>query len=165
MVIQQGGEGVDRLLPAAVAEGERDVRSGGAAAADLGRVLERSGRAVRQYVEVASDVNLPGGVVAELVLDDLLDHLHQERDLGVCAVGEVLGRADEHGDVPDPGLLAPVQHVLDVVGPVLVAQARIGHALPAGPPPGAPMTLPPGPGIRPPPRGPRSPRAYGRSTG
>src|SRR5260370_25773905 len=91
MVIQQGGEGVDRLLPAAVAEGERDVRSGGAAAADLGRVLERPGRAVRQDVEVASDVNLPGGVVAELVLDDLLDHLHQERDLRVRAVGEVPG--------------------------------------------------------------------------
>jgi hypothetical protein len=66
MLIQKGAKGVDHLLPDAVADGEGDVRSGDAAAADLGRILECSGRAVRQDVEVASEVNLPGGGTALL---------------------------------------------------------------------------------------------------
>src|ERR1700733_8571556 len=43
--------------------------------------------------------------------DDVLDDLHEERDLGVTAPLQVLRRAHEHGHVPDPGPLAPVQDV------------------------------------------------------
>ena len=65
----------------------------------------------------------------ELVGDELLDHLHKKGDLGAGTVGEVLGGADEHRDVPDTGWLAPVQYFLGVLGSVSLAQPCIRQTL------------------------------------
>ncbi len=66
---------------------------------------------------------------------DLLDDVHQRRDLGVIAPGQVLRRAHEDGDVPDPGRLAPGQGIPDVLGSVPVAVAGAGQARLLGPAP------------------------------
>ena len=75
------------------------------------------------------DMDARGGLrPRQPVGDDVLDDLHEERDLGVTAPLPVLRRAHEHGHVPDPGPLAPVQDVLDVLGPVPVPQAGTGQS-------------------------------------
>jgi hypothetical protein len=83
---------------------------------------------VSGHVERARDMDLPGGIrPGQSIGDDVLDDVHKERDLGITAPLQVFRGAHEHGHVPDPGPLAPVQDVFDVLGPVLVSQARTGH--------------------------------------
>ena len=74
-------------------------------------------------------MDLPGGLrPGQPGGEDVFYDLHKERDLGVTAPLQVFRGAHEHGHVPDPGPLAPVQDGLDVLGSVLVPQAGTGQS-------------------------------------
>ena len=125
----QRADRVKHLLAPAVADGECHVRSGGALPGRLYCLFQRAGGAAGQHVECARDMDLSGGRrPGQPDGDDVFDDLHEERDLGVTAPLQVLRGAQEHGHVPDPGPLAPVQDIFDVLGPVLVP--RLGLAIP-----------------------------------
>jgi len=133
--VEERTERLDDLLPPAVADSEGDVRAGRAVPAHLDGELEFACGAVREHVQVPGNVHLPGGFLGELDGHELLDHPHQVGHLGAVAAREVLGGADEYGDMADARLLAPAQHLLRVFGPVLVPEARRRQAVLPGPSP------------------------------
>ena len=134
LFVEQRADRVDYLLAPAIADGECHVRAGGALPGRLYRLFQRAGGAAGQHIERARGMDLPGGLwPGQPDGDDVLDDLHEERDLGVTAPLQVLRGAHEHGHVPDPGPLAPVQDVLDVLGSVLVPQAGTGQPRLPGP--------------------------------
>jgi hypothetical protein len=131
---QQGSDCLDHFLATAVPDREGDVVPGRAILGGLDRVLQRVRGGVRQEIQQAGDVDLPAAArLGQPACGDLLGDLHQVGDFGIASLDEVLGRAEEYRHVPDAGGLTPSEQLLNVLGAVLVTDARIGVALFAGP--------------------------------
>jgi hypothetical protein len=133
--LEERTDGLDELLAAAISDRKRDVVARRHIFGHLDRFLQRASCAVGKEIEHACDVHLPPTAgPAELLGDDLLSHLHQIRDLGFRPLHQILGRADEHRDVPNPDGLAPAQRLLHMQRAVPMSDARVRVPLTARPP-------------------------------
>jgi hypothetical protein len=128
VLVQQRAYGVRDLPPAPVPHGDVDLRPADPLLGTLLGGLERGRRLGGQQVERTDHAQPPGVALLGELYHQVLDDLQQRVELAGWPA-KVVGGEQIEGNVPDTGLIAPVQHMLDLgsADPVTVIRVDVAH--------------------------------------